>query len=90
MFGLTQKEVKQIKDVLNTNNISKSIIFGSRAKNTYKNGSEIDLAIIGNEKKISYYLYEETNLPYFFDIVNLEKIKNPNLKEHIRRVGISI
>jgi len=90
MFGLTQKEVKQIKDVLNTYNISKSIIFGSRAKNTYKNGSDINLAIIGNEKKISYYLYEETNLPYFFDIVNLEKIKNPNLKEHIRRVGISI
>jgi len=38
-----------------------------------KKGSDIDLAIVGDERKVSYYLNEETNLPYFFDVINLEK-----------------
>jgi predicted nucleotidyltransferase len=67
--------------------VDKLIVFGSRAKGNYKKGSDVDLAIIGNEKKLSYYLNEETNLPYFFDVINLQKITNKNLIEHIKRVG---
>jgi len=52
--------------------------------------SDIDIAIIGDERKVSYLLNEETFLPYFFDIINLEKIKNKNLIEHIKRVGKEI
>lgn len=90
MFGLKELAIIEIKDVLKKNNISTSIIFGSRAENTYKNGSDIDIAILGDEKKISYLLNEESSLPYFFDVINLEKIKNKNLKEHINRIGIAI
>jgi len=37
-----------------------------------------------------YMLNEETTLPYFFDVINLEKIKSSNLIQHIERVGIDI
>jgi len=38
-------------------------------------------------REVSYILNKETFLPYFFDVINLEKIKNKNLIEHIKRVG---
>ena len=90
MFGLTQSSIDEIKMILQNHQVTKSIIFGSRAKDNYKKGSDIDIAIIGDEKKVSYFLNEESRLPYFFDVINLEKIKNKNLLEHINRVGISI
>jgi predicted nucleotidyltransferase len=87
MFGLEKTELNIIKQTLKLDFVDKLIVFGSRAKGNYKKGSDVDLAIIGNEKKLSYYLNEETNLPYFFDVINLQKITNKNLIEHIKRVG---
>ncbi len=90
MFGLKEDEVNQIKILLKTNGIHNALIFGSRAKGNYKAGSDIDLAIDKDENKISYLLNEETNLAYYFDVVNINKLKNKNLIEHIKRVGIAI
>ena len=89
MYGLNERELEKIKEVANRLDIKKILLFGSRAKGNYKKGSDIDLAIVGNERKFSYYLNEETNLPYFFDVVNLEKLDN-SILEHIKRVGKDI
>lgn len=90
MFGLNDKEIEEIKSVLKSNNIKKAFIFGSRAKGNYKKGSDIDIAIDGDERKISYLLNEESSLPYYFDVVNISKIKNKNLSDHIKRAGKDI
>lgn len=90
MFGLNNKKIQSIKSVLKNNNIEKSIIFGSRAKGNYKKASDIDIAIIGDERKLAYQLNEEGNLPYFFDITHLKKITNKNLLAHIDRIGKQI
>jgi predicted nucleotidyltransferase len=87
MFGLTDDELETILTILRHNNIKTCILFGSRAKGNFKKGSDVDIAVLGNDRKLSYCLNEESNLPYFFDVVNLETISNENLKEHIRRVG---
>lgn len=87
MYGLSKDELNTIKKVLKTLDIEKVILFGSRAKGNYKKGSDVDLAIIGDEKQVSYWLNEETNLPYFFDIINLHKITNKNLIDHIQKIG---
>ncbi len=76
MFGLTDSQLQQIREILATHGVSECILFGSRAKGCYKNSSDVDLAITGDERMVSYYLNEETTLPFFFDVVNLEKIKN--------------
>lgn len=88
MFGLKQIELEQIKSILKSSGIKKAFIFGSRAKGCHKAGSDVDIAIEGDETKVSYFLNEESNLPYFFDVVNINKIKNKNLLDHIKRVGI--
>jgi uncharacterized protein len=87
LFGLSELELKTIINVLKSNDVKECIIFGSRAKGNYKKGSDIDIAIVGNNQKISYLLNEETNIPYFFDVIDLDTITNSNLLEHINRVG---
>ena len=87
MYGLKRSEIEQIKAKLEKIGIKNPILFGSRAKGSHKRGSDVDLAVIGDEKRANYVLNEETNMPYFFDVVNIKKIKNRNLLEHIQRVG---
>ncbi len=87
MFGLTDEELTTILTTLRQNNIKTCVLFGSRAKGCYKKGSDVDIAVVGNDRKLSYCLNEESNLPYFFDVVNLENIKNQHLMAHIKHVG---
>ena len=87
MFGFTDKELSCLIAILRQNDIQKCVLFGSRAMGSYKNGSDVDIAVIGNERKLSYCLNELSNLPYFFDVLNLENIHNQKLLEHIQRVG---
>ncbi len=87
MFGLKSSEIEIIKKELSKIGIKKSIVFGSRAIGREKRGSDVDIAIVGDELKANYILNEETNLPYYFDVINLEKITNKELLEHIKRVG---
>jgi len=74
--------------------ITKAVVFGSRAKGNYKNGSDIDLAVwaTDNDKvlQLSGMLNDETLLPYKFDVLNYETIHSIELKEHIDRVGVDI
>lgn len=90
MFGLTTSEIRTISDILKSSGVESGVVFGSRAKGNHKKGSDVDIAIIGDEQKVSYLLNEECNLPYFFDVINLEKINNQNLIDHIHRVGKSL
>ena len=49
MYGLTDEELNEIKNILKKHT-SKAILFGSRAKGNYKKESDIDIAIIGDER----------------------------------------
>ncbi len=93
-FGLSEEATKWILRTIHVfPEIEEVIIFGSRAKGTYKPGSDIDLAIKGNFLEFNYperlrtMLQDGLYLPYFFDVVDYSKITNSNLKEHIDRVG---
>lgn len=51
MFGLSEKELQALRSVLQSQGIRSAKIFGSRARGTHKKGSDIDLAIEGDEKR---------------------------------------
>lgn len=93
-FGLNTTIVNKIKQVFEQNSkIDKAFIFGSRAKGNYKDGSDIDIAIKGNNLTFKDILtctskLEDLNIPYKIDLLDYHKIKEPALKEHIDRVGI--
>ncbi|WP_298772561.1 nucleotidyltransferase family protein [uncultured Shewanella sp.] len=70
------------------------VLFGSRAKGTYKPGSDIDLAVMGDKvssrdvSAFNYALNEETCLPYYFDIVHITQVSPAPLCRHIKEHGI--
>ena len=93
-FGLSQKSIDSICGVFKLYpEIEEVIIYGSRSKGNYSTGSDIDFALKGKNvnrdtvSKIKNILEEELPLPYFFDITDFNSIKNPDLIEHINRVG---
>lgn len=94
-FGLTEKQITQIKDELKAYpEIEKVLLFGSRAKGTEREGSDMDLALIGENisHKIHLNLKSALNnleLPFTFDTVTYSSIKELALKDHIDRVGIT-
>jgi predicted nucleotidyltransferase len=94
-FGLLEKDIEEILSVLEKSpKVEKAIVFGSRAKGNFKNGSDVDIALKGKDldfdtiSHISYQLNEETQMPYRFDLLNYYSIQEPKLKNHIDRIGI--
>ena len=97
MIGLSEAELRTLRTVFaRFPQIEEVILFGSRAHGTHRPSSDIDLAIKGKEitldtlAKLRYILEEETNLPYFFDVVVYEKVENEELKRVIDGCGETI
>lgn len=94
MFGLKEEIVRKINSVFDKYpHINQVILYGSRAKGNYRNGSDIDLTLIGENVDLTTLLKIENELddlflPYKFDVSIFEKLSNPDLKEHINRVGV--
>lgn len=93
-FGISEKSYDLLLKVFaGYTQIEQVIIFGSRAKGNYKQGSDIDLAIKGkdcNEKlalEMKGRLNEGLPIPYHVDVVDYESVVQKELKEHIDRVG---
>ena len=96
-YGLRDSDIDCITEAIRKiDEIEEGILFGSRAKGNYKRGSDVDLAIKGDcitfdtVSHLSYWLNEESPMPYFFDVVRYETINNPKLVERIDRVGVSL
>jgi predicted nucleotidyltransferase len=92
--GLSDKTIATIRSVLSKHpQIEQAILYGSRAKGNYRNGSDIDLVLAGTTLNLSQQFkieleLDELLLPYKIDLALLHKIQNPDLVEHISRVGV--
>ncbi len=69
------------------------VLYGSRAKGNFRNGSDIDLTIIDDNLSHSELLQlentlDDLHLPYKIDLSLKRQISNPELLQHIERVGI--
>ena len=94
--GLIARDLKHIREaVAEIQEIEQVVLFGSRAKGTHSRGSDVDLSIRGSGitydtiLKLSRSLNEERPLPYYFDIVDYDSLKEDEpIKAHIDRVGV--
>ena len=92
MFGLPDKTINLINEIFEKyTGIEKVLIYGSRARGDYKNGSDIDLTVLGDistdDKVRISGLIDDLPIPYTCDLSIFKKINNKNLIEHIERVG---
>ncbi|MFI3242550.1 MAG: nucleotidyltransferase domain-containing protein [Alphaproteobacteria bacterium] len=89
-FGISNSSYSVILEYFKQNtNIKKVVVFGSRAMGNYKNGSDIDFAIWGDElleTKIKADL-EELKTPYMYDVVVFDDLQKEELKNHIMELG---
>lgn len=92
-YGLSEEVINRINTIFsNYPQIENVILYGSRAKGNYKNSSNIDLTIFSNSITIEdlYKIEIELDdllLPYTMDLSIFSKISNPDLINHIQRVG---
>ena len=93
-FGLTEAAIEKIGGVLSRHpQVERAVLYGSRAKGNSKNGSDIDLTLVGEKLdssilgQISWEL-DDLLLPQMIDLSLFSKLTHPELIEHIRRVGI--
>ena len=93
MFGLSDSVVEDIRSVFKQHpNIRQVFIFGSRAKDTYHNGSDIDLAAVGEGLTYNQLMdiaiqIEDLGLLYKVDVLDYQKQKETPIGAHIDRVG---
>ncbi|VXC80897.1 nucleotidyltransferase domain-containing protein [Pseudomonas sp. 9Ag] len=91
--GLSREDVHSIQQTLRRfPRISEAILYGSRAKGNYRPGSDIDLTLIGNELSHQDLLdielaLDDLLLPYKIDLSLHHQVDNPQLIDHINRVG---
>jgi predicted nucleotidyltransferase len=94
-YGLPQATVQKINAVLSHYpQVEKAILYGSRAKGNYKNGSDIDLTLHGNHLSLNimYKILDDIDellLPYTIDLSIFNTIHDPDVIEHIQRVGLT-
>ena len=94
-FGLKESVIRKICSVLaRYPQVDKAILYGSRAKGNYKNGSDIDLTLHGGTDltlKVLYKILDELDdllLPYIIDLSIFTDISDPDVIEHIQHVGV--
>lgn len=92
-FGLSDTVIDELQEVFRRHpNIQKVLIFGSRAKGNYREGSDIDLAAIGYNLNYNVLLsilteIDDLELLYSVDLLDYQKTLNTPIGEHIDRVG---
>ncbi len=93
-FGLKEPTIQKICGVFaKYPQIEKAVLYGSRAKGNYKNGSDIDLTLFGNALTVAilHKMMTEIDdllLPYKIDLSLFHTLSDPDFIDHIQRVGV--
>lgn len=95
-YGLPPYAIEQLKGLFRAwPQIDRVVLYGSRAKGNYRNGSDIDLCVEAESMNVADLLkldaeIDDLLLPWKVDLSLRHTIDNPDLLEHIERVGIPI
>lgn len=95
--GLSAQKLQKIRDVfVRYPQVEEAVLYGSRARGDYKNGSDIDLTLRGSTELTLTILSQIVNdlddqlLPYTIDLSIFKNIRNPEMIEQIKRVGVAL
>ena len=86
--GNRKDVIEEIRNFARKYQVKKVILFGSRARGDYKRTSDIDIAVSGGDfAEFALDVEEETSTLLEFDIVNLDREMQDELREAIEREG---
>ena len=86
-----EEVIQEVAKLCNSFHAKEVILYGSRAKGTARERSDIDIAVSGIED-FEALIEKVENLPtlYSVDLVNMDTCKNQLLLEDIRQYGRKI
>lgn len=89
--GIRQQVIEEIQALAQKYNVSKVILFGSRARGDFRRTSDIDLAVTGGDfDRFALDVNEDTSTLLEYDIVNLDRDMQQELRDSIRTEGMII
>ena len=92
-FGLPQSTLDEMRAIFARHNkVTKVVVYGSRAKGNYRNGSDIDLTMFGKNLTFQdlstiHNALDDSSNPYLVNLSIYNHLDNAKLREHIDRVG---
>lgn len=90
-YNIPDRVYKDIRSFADANKIERIILFGSRAKGTHTERSDIDIAVSGGDHDSFYSdIKEKTHSLLSFDVVDLDGSISEELKNEIDRDGVII
>lgn len=89
--GIKDIVLEEIVEFARKYDLSRVVLFGSRARGDHKEKSDIDLAVSGgNVTAFAIDVDEKTSTLLKFDIVNLDASVQEELRESIEEEGIVV
>lgn len=90
-YNIPDHVLREIRMYAEKNNIEKIILFGSRARGTNGERSDIDIAVTGGDFDSFYWnMEEDVHTLLMFDVVELDRGISEELKKEIERDGVTI
>ena|SRR3990167_4712133 len=95
-YGLPKKAIQALRQLFQKHQkIQTIILYGSRAKGTFRTGSDIDLCMVAPSMSLRERLSIENEiddllLPWKIDLSLRHEIDSPELLAHLERVGVKI
>ena len=93
-YGLSDKTLEILNSIFRKYlGIKQVVLYGSRAKGSYRKGSDIDMSLKTDNTFTRLDLLhivgdlDDSDLPYLVDVSIYDNLSNPDLKAHIDRVG---
>lgn len=87
-IGIEPKVIEEILQLARKYDVRKVILFGSRARGDFSRTSDIDLAVEGGDfERFALDVDEETSTLLQYDIVNLDRDMQEELRESIKKEG---
>lgn len=88
--GISQRVFQDIQTIAEKYNTAKILLFGSRARGTHQDKSDIDLAVYGcrNFNAFSYAMEENVWTLLKMDLINMDETISIELKSEIEKDGV--
>lgn len=84
--GIRPEVIEEIRNLAQKYDIEKVILFGSRARGDFRRTSDIDIAVTGGDfARFALDVDEETSTLLEYDIVNLDRDMQDELRESIEK-----
>lgn len=90
-YNIPERVLRDIAVFAQKSGVERVVLFGSRARGTHTERSDIDIAVQGGNFEAFYWdIKEKTHSLLSFDVVDLDHGASDELKQELERDGVTI